>query len=140
MNLRDSLLAKVANPLTTVEVDGVTVWVRKLTYLARLQLFDVKVGDDSSSAERKKAMEAITKNAILFCVCDEQGNTLFTEADWPALEADPSGTLDKLANAVLSTNGATEKAAQETGKSSEAAHGGNSASAPASPSESSPAK
>lgn len=119
MNLRESLLAKVANPLVPVEVDGTTVYVRKLTYSARLDLFDVVIEKDMTREQRRAAMALITKNAVLHCVCDSKGVPLFTADDWEALESDPSGTIDKLANAVLSANNATAGAQEAAGKQSQ---------------------
>lgn len=140
MNTRDLLLSKFSNPLTPVDVDGVTVYIRKITYSARLNLFDVSIDDSLTRDQRREAMALITKNAILHCVCNEIGDPLFTEADWPVIAADPSGAVDRLANAVLSANGATAGAQVDAGKQSPEAVTADSESGSALPSEKLPKK
>ena len=131
LSIRDSLLAKVANPVTPVEIDGMTVYVRSLSYSQKVAL-----SDSNEGAPKSEQIMAVTKASILACICDENGVPVFTEADWAELLKDPGDTIGKLANAVLKHSGMI---GDDAGKQSSGVVPAASVSAPVLPLANSPA-
>lgn len=137
MSIRDLLLAKVANPGIATDIDGVTVYIRALSQLEKVQLSDLSTSD----GEKKSVfVTALSKKIVLSCALNEDGSTVFTEADWATMADGKGDTIDKIASAVLAASGMTAKAKEEAGNASGEAKQDASASVPVSPSASSPAK
>ena len=69
MNTRDQLLAKLTLPVEPVEVDGMTIYLRDVSYGTQLKIADMRL------AEQEKISPAMIAEfqrlTILDCVCDE---------------------------------------------------------------------
>lgn len=84
MNTRDQLLAKLTLPVEPVEVDGMTIYMRDVSYGTQLKIADMRL------AEQEKVSPAMIAEfqrlTILDCVCDEQGNPLLSADDWETVK------------------------------------------------------
>lgn len=84
MNTRDQLLAKLTLPVEPVEVDGMTIYLRDVSYGTQLKIADMRL------AEQEKISPAMIAEfqrlTILDCVCDEQGNPLLSADDWETVK------------------------------------------------------
>lgn len=107
MNTRDQLLAKLTLPLEPVEVEGVTVWLRDVSYGTQLNIADMRL------AEQEKISPAMIAEfqrvTILDCVCDEQGNPLLSADDWETVKRSNGKMIVALWEKINERNSAKEE-------------------------------
>ena len=134
MNTRDQLLAKLTLPLEPVEVEGVTVWLRDVSYGTQLKIADMRL------AEQEKISPAMIAEfqrvTILDCVCDEQGNPLLSADDWEVVKRSNGKMIVSLWEKINARN--ETKDADEGNESGAAGSAGNESSSQ-SPSDAGPA-
>lgn len=119
MNVREKLLAKVTNALHEHRIDEDTVvYLRSFSFNDKVSLSDAspKNFDDNvlmtpeekakaESDEEKRVYRDVATAALLGCVVDEKGNPVFTQADLPALFADPKDTVSTIVKRVTEISG-----------------------------------
>ena len=107
MNTRDQLLAKLTLPLEPVEVEGITVWLRDVSYGTQLNIADMRL------AEQEKISPAMIAEfqrlTILDCVCDEQGNPLLLAEDWDTVKRSNGKLIVALWEKINERNSAKEE-------------------------------
>ena len=134
MNTRDQLLAKLILPLEPVEVEGVTVWLRDVSYGTQLKIADMRL------AEQEKISPAMIAEfqrlTILDCVCDEQGNPLLSADDWETVKRSNGKLIVSLWEKINERNSAKE---EDAGNASGVAGSAVNESSSQSPSDAGPA-
>ena len=134
MNTRDQLLAKLTLPLEPVEVEGVTVWLRDVSYGTQLNIADMRL------AEQEKISPAMIAEfqrlTILDCVCDEQGNPLLSADDWETVKRSNGKLIVSLWEKINERNSAKE---EDAGNASGVAGSAVNESSSQSPSDAGPA-
>ena len=134
MNTRDQLLAKLTLPLEPVEVEGVTVWLRDVSYGTQLNIADMRL------AEQEKISPAMIAEfqrvTILDCVCDEQGNPLLSADDWEVVKRSNGKMIVALWEKINARN---ETKYADAGNESGAAGSAGNESSSQSPSDAGPA-
>jgi len=93
---RESLLKPVAVPMEEIhipELDG-SVWVKGMTAADRSR-FERQFSLASGKRNKRKTQE-IRERLIVACVCDEQGNKLFTQEDVGAIGAQSAMIIEKI--------------------------------------------
>lgn len=134
MNTRDQLLAKLTLPLEPVEVEGVTVWLRDVSYGTQLNIADMRL------AEQEKISPAMIAEfqrvTILDCVCDEQGNPLLSADDWEVVKRSNGKMIVALWEKINARN---ETKDADAGNESGAAGSAGNESSSQSPSDAGPA-
>ena len=134
MNTRDQLLAKLTLPLEPVEVEGVTVWLRDVSYGTQLKIADMRL------AEQEKISPAMIAEfqrlTILDCVCDEQGNPLLSADDWETVKRSNGKLIVSLWEKINERNSAKE---EDAGNASGVAGSAVNESSSQSPSDAGPA-
>ena len=135
MNTRDQLLAKLTLPVEPVEVDGMTIYLRDVSYGTQLKIADMRL------AEQEKISPAMIAEfqrlTILDCVCDEQGNPLLSADDWETVKRSNGKLIVALWEKINERNAAKEEVA---GNASGVAGSAVNESSSQSPSESGQAK
>ena len=135
MNTRDQLLAKLILPVEPVEVDGMTIYLRDVSYGTQLKIADMRL------AEQEKISPAMIAEfqrlTILDCVCDEQGNPLLSADDWETVKRSNGKLIVALWEKINERNAAKEEVA---GNASGVAGSAVNESSSQSPSESGQAK
>jgi hypothetical protein len=91
-----------------VKVAGRTVWVRQISWGEKKKLRKF-VFDD-----KKEAQDAL----LLFALCDENGNRLFTDDDYALLDSLPPDEAELLADAAWAVSGLGKKESDELKKNS----------------------
>lgn len=114
MNTRDQLLAKLTLPVEPVEVDGMTIYLRDVSYGTQLKIADMRL------AEQEKISPAMIAEfqrlTILDCVCDEQGNPLLSADDWETVKRSNGKLIVALWEKINERNSAKEEdAGNESG-------------------------
>lgn len=133
MNIRDQLLAKLTLPVEPVEVGGVTVYLRDISYGTQLKVADLRIGEAGVSPAVIAEFQRLT---ILDCVCDQDGNPLLSEADWEHVKKSNGKLIVSLWNAINKRQ--ADKEAEAGNKLGEAGSAENASSSPL-PSASGPA-
>ena len=109
MNTRDQLLAKLTLPVEPVEVDGMTIYLRDVSYGTQLKIADMRL------AEQEKISPAMIAEfqrlTILDCVCDEQGNPLLSADDWETVKRSNGKLIVALWEKINERNAAKEEVA-----------------------------
>jgi len=109
MNTRDQLLAKLTLPVEPVEVDGMTIYLRDVSYGTQLKIADMRL------AEQEKISPAMIAEfqrlTILDCVCDEQGNPLLSADDWETVKRSNGKLIVSLWEKINERNAAKEEVA-----------------------------
>ena len=109
MNTRDHLLAKLTLPVEPVEVDGMTIYLRDVSYGTQLKIADMRL------AEQEKISPAMIAEfqrlTILDCVCDEQGNPLLSADDWETVKRSNGKLIVALWEKINERNAAKEEVA-----------------------------
>lgn len=136
MNIRDLMLAKVANPLHEKDIPGFgVVYLRSLPFSAKMAFVDLvedlKPGEVPSKEKQIALYAAASKRCVLDCVCDKDGTPIFKESDWEALKADPTGSVQTLVNEVMKLSKMTADAKEALGNELKEAAPAASESAPA---------
>ena len=107
MNTRDQLLAKLILPVEPVEVDGMTIYLRDVSYGTQLKIADMRV------AEQEKISPAMIAEfqrlTILDCVCDEHGNPLLLAEDWETVKRSNGKLIVSLWEKINERNSAKEE-------------------------------
>ena len=107
MNTRDQLLAKLTLPVEPVEVDGITIYMRDVSYGTQLKIADMRL------AEQEKISPAMIAEfqrlTILDCVCDEQGNPLLSADDWETVKRSNGKLIVALWEKINERNSAKEE-------------------------------
>ena len=107
MNTRDQLLAKLTLPVEPVEVDGMTIYLRDVSYGTQLKIADMRL------AEQEKISPAMIAEfqrlTILDCVCDEQGNPLLSAEDWETVKRSNGKLIVALWEKINERNSAKEE-------------------------------
>lgn len=107
MNTRDQLLAKLTLPVEPVEVDGMTIYLRDVSYGTQLKIADMRL------AEQEKISPAMIAEfqrlTILDCVCDEQGNPLLSAEDWDTVKRSNGKLIVALWEKINERNSAKEE-------------------------------
>jgi hypothetical protein len=107
MNTRDQLLAKLTLPVEPVEVDGMTIYLRDVSYGTQLKIADMRL------AEQEKISPAMIAEfqrlTILDCVCDEQGNPLLSADDWETVKRSNGKLIVSLWEKINERNSAKEE-------------------------------
>ena len=107
MNTRDQLLAKLTLPVEPVEVDGMTIYLRDVSYGTQLKIADMRL------AEQEKISPAMIAEfqrlTILDCVCDEQGNPLLSAEDWDTVKRSNGKLIVALWERINERNSAKEE-------------------------------
>ena len=107
MNTRDQLLAKLTLPVEPVEVDGITIYMRDVSYGTQLKIADMRL------AEQEKISPAMIAEfqrlTILDCVCDEQGNPLLSAEDWDTVKRSNGKLIVALWEKINERNSAKEE-------------------------------
>ena len=107
MNTRDQLLAKLTLPVEPVEVDGITIYMRDVSYGTQLKIADMRL------AEQEKISPAMIAEfqrlTILDCVCDEQGNPLLSAEDWETVKRSNGKLIVALWEKINERNSAKEE-------------------------------
>ena len=107
MNTRDQLLAKLTLPVEPVEVDGMTIYLRDVSYGTQLKIADMRL------AEQEKISPAMIAEfqrlTILDCVCDEQGNPLLLAEDWDTVKRSNGKLIVALWEKINERNSAKEE-------------------------------
>jgi len=114
MNTRDQLLAKLILPVEPVEVDGMTIYLRDVSYGTQLKIADMRL------AEQEKISPAMIAEfqrlTILDCVCDEHGNPLLSAEDWETVKRSNGKLIVALWEKINERNSAKEEdAGNESG-------------------------
>lgn len=114
MNTRDQLLAKLTLPVEPVEVDGMTIYLRDVSYGTQLKIADMRL------AEQEKISPAMIAEfqrlTILDCVCDEHGNPLLSAEDWETVKRSNGKLIVSLWEKINERNSAKEEdAGNESG-------------------------
>ena len=114
MNTRDQLLAKLILPVEPVEVDGMTIYLRDVSYGTQLKIADMRL------AEQEKISPAMIAEfqrlTILDCVCDEHGNPLLSAEDWETVKRSNGKLIVALWEKINERNAAKEEdAGNESG-------------------------
>lgn len=114
MNTRDQLLAKLTLPVEPVEVDGMTIYLRDVSYGTQLKIADMRL------AEQEKISPAMIAEfqrlTILDCVCDEHGNPLLSAEDWETVKRSNGKLIVALWEKINERNSAKEEdAGNESG-------------------------
>lgn len=89
---RDTILTVAKPRIEKVEMPewGGDVYVREMSALERDQ-FDMHLAED---------MNVRRARGFITCVCDEQGTPLFSERDLSAVQAMPSGPVDRCCEVI----------------------------------------
>ena len=107
MNTRDQLLAKLTLPVEPVEVDGMTIYLRDVSYGTQLKIADMRL------AEQEKISPAMIAEfqrlTILDCVCDEHGNPLLSADDWETVKRSNGKLIVSLWEKINERNSAKEE-------------------------------
>lgn len=107
MNTRDQLLAKLILPVEPVEVDGMTIYLRDVSYGTQLKIADMRL------AEQEKISPAMIAEfqrlTILDCVCDEHGNPLLSAEDWETVKRSNGKLIVALWEKINERNAAKEE-------------------------------
>lgn len=96
-SLINALLSR--NKPTKVEIDGIDqpIYLRKIT-----------IGEQSALYKKVQTEEDTILNnsaySILYSVCDENGESMFTEADLPQIAQIDAGTVGELMDAIKKVN------------------------------------
>ena len=122
---RDTILQR--EDIKTVEVEcpewGGTVLVRGMSGVERDKFEASLVVEDDSSAQKKggrrrraevkTTMDNIRAKICVWCMVDEQGNRLFTEADVAELGKKSAAPLDRVYDRASKLSGITEDDVEE---------------------------
>ena len=107
MNTREQLIAKLTLPVEPVEVDGITIYMRDVSYGTQLKIADMRL------AEQEKISPAMIAEfqrlTILDCVCDEQGNPLLSAEDWDTVKRSNGKLIVALWEKINERNSAKEE-------------------------------
>jgi len=86
--------------------DGV-VYIKKMTAKDQIQFEDMSQGKDRKN---------IFSRLIVMCVCDENGNKLFTEADMDALNNKSASAVIELFTAISEINSVSQEDVEDLAK------------------------
>jgi len=126
MNTRDQLLAKLTLPVEPVEVDGMTIYLRDVSYGTQLKIADMRLTEQEKISPAMIA--EFQRLTILDCVCDEQGNPLLSAEDWETVKRSNGKLIVALWEKINERNSAKEEdAGNESGVAGSA---GNESSSP----------
>lgn len=84
-----------------------SVWLKKMTVKDQLAFEEMANGKDKKN---------ILSKLVVMCVCDEDGNQLFTDADIEALNNKSSAVILELSNSILATNNMSDSDVEDMAK------------------------
>jgi len=117
---RDQILAAEDLAREIVDVpewgEGAQVLVRELTAAEREQHYYLMIGDDDT-VDVQKAV-GFRQRLCVWCIIDEDGEHLFTQADVEALGRKNTKVVDRIADVVRRLSGLAEET-EELAKNSE---------------------
>ncbi|MEM6681812.1 MAG: phage tail assembly chaperone family protein, TAC [Pseudomonadota bacterium] len=100
--LKDDLFQAGNVKTEPVKVGGIKLYVRQLTYGARLEMEKTVLAKGPDSLD-------LRTQAILLCTCDENGDAVFTKEDLPNIMNMRADMIDALFQEIDKVNGFTEK-------------------------------
>ena len=106
MSLRELILAANDRPLRAVEVPewGCTVYLRPLNGNGRVNLLRALASNKN---------DAVYGDALVYAICDADGNAVFTKDDIAALNDKNGQVLERLADELVKASGAGPGAIDE---------------------------
>ncbi len=97
---KDDILASPGLRVESIEAFGGNVYIREMNGIERDRLANMFV--ESSANGVNKLPEGYKVQVALWCLCDEHGNSLFSDADVDALKLKPASEISKVADKAMS--------------------------------------
>lgn len=118
---RDQILQAQDLPKEEVQVQewGGSVWVRGLTASERDQMESYFFDDAGKRRDIKSLFKNMRARLVVWAVCDESGNSIFTEKDIEQLGKKNGKVVDRLYGVIQRLSGLTKQDIEELSKNSE---------------------